>query len=768
MGSPPLSGKVLRFGVFELDPETQQLRKAGVLLRLQPQPLKVLLVLISRAGQIVSREELRHELWGGETFVDFEQGLNYCIRHIRATLGDEAQTPRYVETIPRRGFRFIAPVEGLAQESPADWQPEAVVEKSVFFRRTWLALGASVLLATLASAVYVLRLRSAPHLTEKDTVVVADFVNKTGDPLFDDILKQATAIHLEQSPFLNILSDERVAATFKLMNRPSERLTLNVAREVCLRSNSKAMLAGSIALVGTHYLLGLRAVDCQTGDTLASAEAEAENRDKVLNALQAAGNQMRQKLGESLSSVNRFNKPLTEATTSSLEALKAYTRAAPSDRPEALADLKRAVELDPDFAVAYASMGVRYANFNELALASQSFKKAYQLRDRVSERERFYIEASYYTIVTGQLEQANQTYLLWTREYPKEAGSYVNLSFNYMAMGYYEKALEMAQESLRASPDFSVGVGNLAADYVALGRLEEAKAVFDRAVTRGQDGVDAHVSRYYVAFLEQDNARMQEQAAWAMDKAGLEDQLLSIESDTAAYYGHLAQAHDLSGRALNSARRNGAPETAAFWEANDALHSAEFGEAASARHLALDALALDRGPSVRLAATLALARAGDAERAQSLADALEKEFPVNTLIQAYWLPTIRAAVELDQGNPSRAIELLRVTSPYDLAQTMQFPLGTMYPVYLRGLANLKAGQAQEASREFQKILDHGSVVANFPLASLAHLQLARAQAMSHDNPAARKAYQDFLTLWKDADADIPILKEAKAEYTKLQ
>jgi len=769
ISSPSQSGKILRFGPFELDPETQQLRRAGVILRIQPQPFKVLALLVSCAGQVVSRDELRHELWGNEIFVDFEQGLNYCIRQIRATIGDDAQSPRYIETIPRRGYRFIAPVDGRDTNLPADAKPEPASQKTSSFLRGWPAAAVAVLLfAAIGAAVFVTKSYSKRRLAEKDTIVVADFVNSTSNPAFDDILKQALTIHLEQSPFLNILSSERVTSTEKRMNRSAGRLTFDVAREVCIRSNSKATLEGSIASVGNHYLLGVRAINCQTGDSLASADAEAENRDQILTALQKLGNQLRKKLGESLASVNRFNKPLPEATTPSLEALKAYALAGASDQPESLRGLQRAVQLDPNFAVAYASLGTRYVNFGELSLASQSFKKAYELRDRVTERERFYIESAYYTMATGQLEQANQAYRQWMDEYPNDATAYDNLGFNYATMGYYDKCAEVMRKALQVAQDSTVAIGNLAGCYLALGRLDEVKALLDQAAARGLDGSDLRMPRYLVAFLQGDTATMQAQVAWADGKPGFEDELISAESDTAAYYGRLAQASGLSERAVESARRSDAAETAAGWKVNDALRRAELGDRKGAQRVAAEALKLNAGLGANVQAALAWARSGDEERARKLADLLDQQFPLNTMIQSYWLPTIRAALELDHGSAARAIEILEAASPYELGETAQFGFGTMYPVYIRGLAYLKAGQGEDAAAEFQKILDHRSVAVNFPLASLAHLQLARAKLQSHENDAARKAYQDFLALWKNGDPEAPILKQARAEFAKLQ
>jgi len=767
MASPPFSGKIFRFGQFELDAETRELRRAGLRLRIQPQPLTVLMVLVCRAGQIVTREELRRELWGNETFVDFEQGLSYCIRQIRAVLGDEAQNPRFIETIPRRGYRFTAPVRSDGAPTVSESQPDQVRETQTRRVRIGLILAGIALILALATVGYLARVRSSVHLTANDTIVIADFTNLTGDPLLDDTLKEAVTIHLQQSPFLNILSDQRVAATLKRMNRPGQRLSVDVAREVCLRSHSKAMLTGSVALVGNRYVIGLRANDCQSGDVFASAEASARNRDEVMEALQKAGNQIRGKLGESLASIKTFSKPLVEATTSSLEALKLYSVADPA-KQESLVNYQRAVQLDPDFAAAYASIGTVYVNFNQIALAQASFKKAFQLRDRVTERERFYIESSYYTVATGQMELANQTYVEWAREYPNDSTAYGNLGFNYIALGDYNKALEATRNALRFSHDNSIWSTNLITAYISLGQLDEAQAVFDRALAQDANDGGLRSDGYYLAFLRHDDAKMQEQALWASGKPGFEDGMFAAEADTAAYYGRLSEAHDLSERAVDSANRNDEKESAAFWEASEALRRAEFEDSSAARRVALHALSLDTAPGVRLAVALAMARSGDANFAQRLADALNRDFPVDTLIQAYWMPTIRSAIALDRGKPSQALELLKPTQPYELAQTLQFPFATLYPVYLRGLAYLRAGQPEQALVEFRKILDHHCAAVNFPLASLAYLQLARATAASHDSDSARHAYQDFLALWKGADPDIPILREARAEYAGLQ
>jgi Flp pilus assembly protein TadD/predicted Ser/Thr protein kinase len=641
--------------------------------------------------------------------------------------------------------------------------------------RAWRILVPASVLAVVAliAGVFYFRSRSANHLTDKDTVVLADFANTTGDSVFDGTLKQALAIQLEQSPFLNVLADRKVNATLKLMNRaPSERISQEMAQEICLRTNSKGLLAGSIASIGSQYLIGLKAVNCQTGDTLASAEATAENRDKVLNALGDVGNQLREKLGESLTSLEKYNKPLEQATTSSLEALKAFSdgRRIQNERSdaEAIPYHKRALELDPNFARAYAALGVCYSNLNQSGLAAENLKKAYELRERVSDRERFYIEATYYGFVTGEVEKANQSYAQLVQAYPDDFAAHTNLGNNLNVLGEYEKAAAEMRLSLQIAPG-GVAYSNLMASYLALNRTDEAKVVFQEAQSRKLDIPYVHLARYYLAFLQGDASAMQEQTAWAMGKAGVEDWMLSIQADTEAYYGRLAKARDYSQRAVESAMRNNAKETAALWRANESLREAEFGNAARARQGATDALALSAGRAVALLSALALARAGDVGQSEKLVEKLNREYPLDTTIQGYWLPTVRAALQLDRGNSQGAIEMLQRASSYESAEPSPFQyFGAIYPAYVRGEAYHKMGRGLQAATEFQKFIDRRGVIMNFPLGALARLGLARAYALANDKSRSRAAYQDFFGIWKDADPDIPILKQAKGEYAKLQ
>jgi len=608
----------------------------------------------------------------------------------------------------------------------------------------------------------------AAPLTDKDTVVLADFANSTDDSIFDDTLKQGLATDLQQSPFFNILSDQKALETLKLMNHsPEQRLTAEVALEICQRTGGKAVVEGSISSLGSQYVVGLNAVNCQTGESLARETARATKKEDVLAALDLAANQLRERVGETVGSIQKYGTPLAQATTPSLEALKAYSlgirAAAIVDQGSPIPHYQRAIELDPDFALAYASMGSAYWNRGEYEMAEQSLQRAFALSGRVSEREKLNISGYYWARAAGDLEKGRQTFLVWVRTYPREFSGHNGLGNVYYALGQYDKAEAEFIEAIRLNPEVAFLYFNLISTYGHLNRLSDAKTVYQQAVAHhlAEHGC---LSRYGVAFLEGDAAEMEREVTW---KAG--GDILSPESDTEAFYGHLGKARELSRRAVESGQRAEGKETAAEWEMNEALREAEFGNAPQARRQTAAALALASTKDIRILAALAWARVGDSDRAGKMADELEKQNPVHTKILGYWLPTIRAAIELNRKNPSKAIEILQTAAPFELAEsTPATEIGEMlYPVYVRGQAYLALHQGNEAAAEFQKFLDHRGVVVNCPLGALAHLGLARAYALQGDTAKATTAYQDFLALWKDADPDIPILKQAKVEYEKL-
>ena len=635
------------------------------------------------------------------------------------------------------------------------------------------AIGALVL-ATLATGAYFLFHR-APKLTEKDTIVIADFGNSTGDTAFDDTLKQALSVQLAQSPFLNILSDQKVSDTLHMMGRPpGDRLSKEVAREICQRTSSTAMLAGTIAQVGDRYSLVLKAVNCSTGDSLASVEAEASDKNHVLDALSKVATSMREKLGESLTTIQKFDKPLAEATTSSLEALKAYSegvraRTTSSDAA-AIPYLKRAIDLDPNFATAYVLLGISYSNLGENGLSNDYIAKAYELRDRVSEREKFQISADYYQFCTGNLEKSKQVYAQWMQAYPHDDRPLLDLGVAEASYGDYESALNHTLQSIRLAPETAIGYGNSVGFYISLNRLDEAKSAYQDALGKFADVPVLHANAYWLAFLQGDSAEMDRQAAWANGKQGGEDFLDAIQSDTAVYQGRLAKGRDFSKRAVEFDKRSDQKESAAFWQMAAALHEAVLGNAGPARDAAASALALATNHDTQILAAVVDSMAGEPDQTEKLAADLEKRFPEDTLLNFYWMPVAQAAAAIDRKNGGKAIEILKPAAPYEYGtQPPSISVGgELLPIYVRGQAYLQMGKGAEAAAEFQKIVDHGYLIGNFPLAALAHLGLGRAYGLQGDAGKARTAYQDFLALWKDADPDIPILQQAKAEYAQLR
>ncbi len=647
---------------------------------------------------------------------------------------------------------------------------EALVTRKNKLWKITAPLAVLVMAALIAGGLYYRSHRTKP-LTEQDTVVLTDFDNKTGDTVFDDALKQALAVELGQSPFFNVLSDRKVSETLRMMGRPANtRITGDVGRELCLRTGSKALLGGTISSLGSHYLIELNAVACSTGDTLAKEQGEANSKEDVLKALSRASSSLRIRLGESLPSVQKFDVP-AQATTSSLEALKNASMGERVLREKgevaAIPFFRRAIELDPDFAGAYAFLAVAYGNLGQPSLDLEYATKAYQLRDRATEREKVNISAIYFG-ARGEQEKAAQAYEMWALNYPREWAPHVNISLIYASMGQYDKALSESQEALRLAPGDVINYENLGSTYLNLERLDEAKATFDQALAHKLDSGGLRGGMYYLAFLREDAAQMEQQVAWAAGKPEDEGSLLSAQSDSEAYYGRLNKARGFSRRAVESAARADSKETAALWQVDAALREAEIGNRTSAKQAVASALTLSQGRDVKMLGALALARGGDAPRAKALADELEKKYPTHTMLKVYWLPTITAAIELGRGNSSQAIFYLEAAAPYELGSPPPLQVGTLYPAYLRGQAYLTAGNSIAATAEFQKLLRHRGIVNNFVLGALAHLQIGRAYALSGNKVEARAAYNDFLTLWKDADPEIPVLKQAKAEYAKLQ
>jgi serine/threonine protein kinase/tetratricopeptide (TPR) repeat protein len=632
-------------------------------------------------------------------------------------------------------------------------------------------VAAAILCAILLAGGLYYRSHRPKLLTGKDTIVLADFSNSTGDPVFDDTLKAALSVALRQSPFLNVLSDSDVARVLKQMTRPaSTKLTPEVAREICQRAGSKAYLAGSIGSLGSEYVLGLKAVSCQNGDTLAQEQVTAASKERVLDALGAAASKLRGELGESLATVRKFDVPLEQATTSSLDALNAYCMGlATWDKQGDRASLpyfQKALDLDPNFADAYGAIATIYHNLGEDDLASKNTTKAYELRDRVAEHEKATIEARYYQYVTGDMEKAAQVHELWERNYPDKPGIPHHLAPIYSELGLYEKGADTFRIAIHLDPTRANAYGGYAIDLLALGRTDDAGAVLAEADARNFQTDILLQAKYWKAFVRGDSTEMQRALSLASNVPGAQAQLLNEQAKTEAYYGHFQKARNLTRTAVDMMLHEGDKGSAAGWLAESSIREAEAGFASQAQPYLAQAEKMNAGSKdVQVLAAVVTARIGDLKQAQKQIDELDKKYPQDTFVQKYWLPVTRAALDLRQNKGSNAVDDLETATALEFGNSS--PL-TLYPAYVRGQAYLMIGDANKAATEFQKFIDHPGVVLNSPLGSMARLQLARAYARGGDSVKARKAYGDFLDLWKDADPDIPNLKQAQAEYAKLQ
>ena len=661
---------------------------------------------------------------------------------------------------------FQTPSKGTAVAVQTRSSGTSVAARSRFTRRWWVGSLAAVIVVLGVAAGTFFYLHRERQLTEKDSILLSDFVNTTGDPVFDGTLKQALAVQLEQSPFLNIFPEERVRDTLRYMGRSAdERLTPDVARQICQRESIKAVMNGSISSIGSQYVVGVDAINCQTGDTLAREQVEVEKKEQVLGAVGKAASRLRGKLGESLASIKKFDAPVEEATTSSLEALKAFSlgEAERSKGSEltAMPFYKHAVELDPNFGVAYARLGQSYANSGQSELAAENTKLAFERRERASELEKLYISTHYYDNVTGELDKSIEAYQLWKRTYPRDSIPTNNLGVAYSSMGKFDQGLEEAQETMRLDPNSAFSYGVLGGAYLGLNRLAEARAVRQKEIARNLGSTNSHRDLYMLDFLEGDTAGMQREAEWAKGKPD-EFFMLETVAEAAAFSGQLRKSREAYHQAIESAQRGKFEEGAAGIAARQGMTEAMFSNSLKAREAAQAAVAVNRSRFTLIFAGMAQSMAGDVRQATGTADELSKRFPTDAFVNSVWVPSIRGEIEINRGNPGKAIELLQAASPYEFGF---FP--RMLPTYVRGQAYLRARQGKEAAAEFQKVLDHRGSCQTSPQCALAHLQLARARALSGDATGARSAYQDFFAIWKDADPDISILKEAKAEYAKL-
>jgi eukaryotic-like serine/threonine-protein kinase len=640
--------------------------------------------------------------------------------------------------------------------------------------RPRLMVGASAILIAAALAGSYIYFHRAAKLTDKDSVVIADFTNTAGDPVFDGTLRQGLSAQLEQSPFLSLVSDQLIAQTLNLMSQPKQaRLTPELARDICQRTDSAATIEGSISSLGTQYVLGLRAVNCRTGDLLADAQATATGKEQVLNALGDAAAKIRAKLGESLASLQKYDALPQNVTTPSLEALQAYTLGyqtsdVANDYAAAIPLFERALSLDPNFAMAYLRLGQSYQPLGEMDLCAESTRKAYELRERTSESEKLAISSFYELVVTGNLEAARTSYQLWAQTYPKDEEPPESLWITYTFMGDYDKGHAAA---LQAEKNNSASGNNLVNEiysYQWINQLDQGKETAQDGRQHNVDSPWIPLVLYTVDFLENDSAGMEQEIAKATGKTGVDDQILFLESETAAYHGQFARARELTRAAASSAQRINEKETAGEYLAHDAVREALVGNVALAKNQAQTALVVAQGRQVEGFSAIALALAGDAAQADRLAADLAKRFPEDTVVRFDYLPMIRAGTAIHSGDAERALDALKMSGPYELGETNTSFTFALYPVYLRGDSYLVTKQGAEAAREFQKVLDQFGVVGNEPIGALAHLGLGRAYAIEGDSAKAKASYQDFFALWKDAEPDVPILNQAKAEYAKLK
>jgi eukaryotic-like serine/threonine-protein kinase len=660
--------------------------------------------------------------------------------------------------------RTDAPAADAGRDAPAHPAGGAPQASTALKRPGRRAVVLAALGAVALAAISFLPFRSAPSLTEKDTILLTEFVNTTGDPVFEGTLKQALAVQVGQSPFLNIFSEDRVRSALRFMGRsPDERVTRDVGRELCQREGLKAMLVGSIASLGRQYVVTLEAINAQTGDAIAREQATAETKEQVLKALGDAALELRKTLGESLQSIQKFAAPVEQATTPSLDALKAFSLGVEQQLSgkylEAIPFLKRATDIDPNFALAYARMSSMYYNSGLHDLAADASSKAYELRDRVSERERLYIAAGYYDNVTGELEKYLETLELWKRTYPNHASPPNNLALKYIELGQFARAAEEAREAIRLNPNAASGYSLLASAFVGLNRLDEAKAIIGQALAQKLDTSAMHRTLYRIAFVQGDATTMEQQIAWAKGKPD-EHVAQTWQAETAALSGQFRRAREFSSLAFELAERRNLKDVAAQIAAGAAARDAAFGQCRQVKEQTAKAIAISRSQLTMVPAAHALAACGELSQTQTITAELARSSPKDTLLNKVTLPLVQARIELQRGNPALTVQLLETAGPYEGYALFQI-------AYLRGQADIDLRRGPDAAAEFQRILDHTGLQTASPFYPLAHVGLARAAALAGDTTKARRAYQDFFALWKDADADIPILQQARREYEKL-
>ncbi len=784
MTSPAQRGRVYRFGVFEVIVESRELLRHGRRIKLQDQPFELLVLLLEHAGKIVDREFIRLRLWPDNTFVDYGQSLSTAITKLRQAFGDDANNPRFIETVPRRGYRFIAPVVHLDEvdgaaglEQNSRQQEASHAESNISFgspsrgRNLFVFFALLSVLAAVGIAVYTHH-RKVFVLASGDTIVLADFENTTGDPIFDQTLRQALLVGLAQSPIIHVLPDRDSAIVLKQMGRqPDDRVTGATALDLCKRIGGKVAVQGSISSLGTSYLVGLGAIRCDNGKPIAHEEVEASQKGEVIDALGKATANLRARLGESLPSIQKYNAPLEQATTSSLDALSAFGTALSTwDEKGDLASVprfKRAIEIDPNFAMAYGGLAAVYYNLNQAELARQYSVKAFSLKDRVTESEKASIEARYYLYVTDEVDKAAQTYRQLAQDYPGSANSFNHLGSTDQRLGLNEQAVDDFKKAIAIDPGRATSYANLALSLLRLNRIPEAESVLDQAEKRGLRTDFGLQVRYWIGFLNNNQKEMDSAVSQSSEISGTR-LLLQIESaNTEAYRGHFAKALVLSQSAAQQMAQSGDKESAANCMAQVALREAEVGSTHLARSTIGKARLLSDDRETIGSAALVYAMVEDFEQARQLSEKLDKAYPNGTFVQGFWLPMIRAEIDIRQGKGQEAVNLLDRAKRLTPAISHGCGMSSISPEYILGQAYLAAGDGRRADDAFGRLIEDRGLLLNSPFGALAYLGRARAISMAGDRAKARKAYNDFFSLWRDGDRDIPLLGKAKAEADRL-
>jgi DNA-binding winged helix-turn-helix (wHTH) protein/predicted Zn-dependent protease len=787
---------VYEFGPFRMDPDKQLLQRDGQPIAVTPKAFETLLVLVRRGREVVSKEELLKAVWP-DSFVE-EANLSQNIFMLRKALGDTLEERQYIVTLPGRGYRFASPVRTLTEGADTlvaqmRSRTQIVIEEHVpdpvlaarpalpppaTTRPKWLLPTAAAAVIAIAAIGALLLLRR-PHpvpLEARDSLLVADFTNLTGDPVFDSALRQGLEVQLQQSPYLNLVSEDRIQRTLRLMGQPPESPVIGqVAREVCVRTGTAALLEASIQNVGSQYVLDLRATNCRTGDVLNREQAQVARKEEVLDAISRMARDFRQRVGEPGATLQQHDVPLAEATTSSIDALKSYSlglQAMASKGEEAsIPFLKRAVELDPKFAMAYANLSLEYGSTGNTELATENIRKAYELSNRVSDNERFFITAYYHGRATGNQEKARQVCEQWAKTYPRESFAHAFLAgFIDPVLADYDKSIEEAWNGMKIAPDQGVFYFLLGENSLYVGRLNDSEEALRRASEHKIEVTKLLILRYDLAFMKDDRKGMQQAVDAAQGKPESMDWMADRQAFYFAYTGRLQKARVLSHQAMELAQQQGSRERAAQFAIRSALWEAFFGNEPEARQAAAAALALAKNREVEYGAAVALSLAGDSKRAQAFADQLEAEYPEDTSVRFSYLPVIHAILALNRGDPTRAIAALEPSIPYELGSprcAVVSYFGSLYPILLRGQAYLAAHKGPEAAREYQKILDHRGIMIGDPVLVLARFGLARSYALAGDSTNARTQYKEFLAEWKDADPNLPGLNQAKAELAKL-